>query len=394
MSERMAKNEWLFLVDSVRRSVQADPILGAAERRQLLDQLGATYAEMVKEEAAGGRATLQAVKTARFAIALPADTNPNEYTLFLRFPPALNVAPLDAESRRAVCWTALAMGRLLAAYAAPARASATEALKAAVKRWDNYASKGYSQLPWELALNSHGFDARSFDPPRTQKILLHPALGLEFVGSRVTSLNDLSSLQTTDVVTLEPVGYLVYNADRSFYWGASAIVTLADQRRVGAGAMLHLGQAIKAGYAWRKKDDSAGAARGQSFIISADLYQFLKDTPQKLKDWKSQALSQGITALASAQGGVGGANRLARASTGLQVQTGTPVRQIDIAVVVLAAFAKSATQPRVKTAAHASRNIDRITDAASDGGPAMTAGPSQSCSVGRLRNRTIPSEPG
>ncbi|MEO6526262.1 MAG: hypothetical protein ABIP93_06530 [Gemmatimonadaceae bacterium] len=296
MSERMARNEWVFLVDSVRRSVLADPLLGAAERQQLLTQLGATYSEIVKEEAAGGRSTLQAVKTARFGIARPVGNDTNEYTLFLRFPPALNVSPLDAESRRAVCWTALAMGRLLSAYAAPARASATDALKAAVTRWDNYGSKGYSQYPWELALNSRGYDARSFDPPRTQKILLHPALGLELVGSRVKSLDDLTNLQTTDVVTLEPVGYLVYNASRSFYWGASAIVTLADQRRIGAGAMLHLGQSVKAGYAWRKKDDSG--SRGQSFIISADLYQFFKDTPQKLKDWKSKALSQGITALA------------------------------------------------------------------------------------------------
>ena len=188
------------------------------------------------------------------------------------------------------------MRRMLTAYGAPARAAATKSLNASVKRWDNYGSKGYSQFPWELALNSAGYSASSYDPPRTQKVLLHPALGLELAGPKVESFGNLADLRSNDVVTLEPLGYLIYNDSRSFYYGASAIVTLGGDRRIGGGGMLHLGQAIKAGYVWRGRDETG--KRGQSVIVSADLLQFLTDTPKKLKEWKGKALAQGVAALA------------------------------------------------------------------------------------------------
>ena len=295
MAERMANDQWVLLVDSVRQSVQANVVIDSAERRVLLEQLRLTQAELASAQGTNGRATLANVTTARFKVSTPtAGDDENAYVLFLRTSP-LELAPLRPGSRRAVCWTALAMGRLLTAYGAPSREAATRSLHESVMRWDNFGAKGYSMLPWELALNSHGYSPASFDPPRTQKIFLHPALGLELVGARVKSIGDLADLQSTDVVTLEPVGYLIYNTSRSFYVGASALVTLADERRVGVGAMIHLGQAIKAGYAWRARD--AEGRRGQSFILSADLYQFLLDTPGRLKEWKSKALGQGVAAL-------------------------------------------------------------------------------------------------
>lgn len=293
MAEHIARDEWAFLLDSIAHVVAVDPVLGAVEKQSLREQLRLASDELVATLSRNRRSTLQGIQTTRFNIRPPTATDPEDrYVLFPETQSPIALASLSPGSRTVVCWTAIAVRRILTAFGELARGNAAASLRESVRRWDNYGSKGYSQLPWELALNSWRYSSRSYDPPQKQWIFLHPALGLELLGGNVTELSDLTRLQTTEVITLEVLGLLGYDKPRSYYGGGSLLVTLADERSVGAGVMLHLSPTIKAGYVYRARD--AAGSLGQSVILSADLYQLLSKTPAKLLEWKQKGLAQGV----------------------------------------------------------------------------------------------------
>lgn len=289
---RMAGNQWVLIVDSIAVEVEGDPTIPAQERGIFLDQLRMLRSELrtvaASGDPAGFRNRGEGVTQVRFRIA-PA---PGEaYELFLDGPEVIDLgAVADSNARRALCWRALTLSRMLSAYGGPGRQIAVAALEASEKRWDNFNEKGYSQYPWELLVNSARFSPKSQDPPRQQIIFLHPALSLELIAN---SLDSLEHLRRMDAITLEPIGYLWYNRSRSTYYGISSLISLPGDGLIGAGAMAHIGTYGKVGVIlWRAKD--ASGVENRSILVSADLYQFLTGVPARLRQAKKEAL-QAVT---------------------------------------------------------------------------------------------------
>lgn len=288
MGPRMAANQWLFLADSVTREVESDPVIPPEQKRIFLAQLGMLRGEFRTVEASGDadgfRNRGQGVTQVRFRIS-PA---PGEvYELFLDGPETIDlVSVADSNGRRALCWRALTLSRMLSAYGGPGRKLAVAALEASEQRWDNYTQKGYSQFPWELLINSRRFRSTEQDPPQHQIVFLHPALSLELVAP---SLDSLEHLRRLDAISIEPIGFLWYNRSRSMYYGLSSLVSLPSDGLIGVGAMAHIGTYGKLGVIIWRADDTPGSD-SRSIVVSADLYQFLTGVPKKLRDAKSDGL--------------------------------------------------------------------------------------------------------
>ena len=287
MSERMAANQWIALTDSIIDDVENDFSLPAAERRIFLEQLQSLRGELRAVDASGDaegfRNRGEGVSQSRFRIA----SAPGEvYELFVDGTSIDLATVANSAARRALCWRALTLSRMLSAYGGPGRRLAVQALEASAERWDNYNSKGYSQFPWELALNSARFSPTSQNPPRHQLVFLHPSISLELVAP---SLDSLEYLRRLDAITVEPIGFLIYNNSRSFYYGLSSLVSLPGDGRVGAGLMAHIGTYGKVGAVlWRA--DGPDGSEDRSLIVSADLYQFLTSVPGRLREAKARAL--------------------------------------------------------------------------------------------------------
>ncbi|HEU4628721.1 MAG TPA: hypothetical protein VFS08_03220 [Gemmatimonadaceae bacterium] len=291
MLPRIAAGEWLVLADSLVADVAAETRIPAPAWETFRRQLQALRDELAFVAASADPARLRTlargVTLERFRITPPTAVEPESaYVLFVRGPEPIALGALPGPARRALCWRAMAIGRMLAAYGGLARAEATAALQAAARQWDAYGETGYSQYPWELAINGARFDASAIAPPRTQLVVLHPALALEL---SAPALDELERLERTDAITVEPIGIIRYTASRRMYYGLSALVSLPGDGRVGTGLLAHLGTYGQVGAVLFRARDETGS-RGRSVVVSADLYQFLAGMPAAIRDARTRAL--------------------------------------------------------------------------------------------------------
>lgn len=292
MLPRITAGEWLVLADSLLADLAGETRIPAPQWEAFRRQLQALRDELAFVAASPDpmrlRTLAHGVTLERFRITPPTAVDPETaYTLFIRGPDPIELGALPSPARQALCWRALAIGRMLSAYGGLARAEATAALQAAARQWDAYGEQGYSQYPWELAINSARFDATSIAPPRTQLVVLHPALAIELAAP---GLDDLERLERADALTLEPFGYIRYTESRRMYYGLSALVSLPGDRRVGAGLLAHIGTYGQVGAVLFRARDETGS-RGRSVVVSADLYQFLTEMPAAIREAKGQALA-------------------------------------------------------------------------------------------------------
>ncbi len=275
---RLARDEWFAVADSLHADFAADstPLPGTAHAVLLahLDTLRREFAAVSGVRMSRAQATGTGPRQVRF----------NEDALGGRVFLFNNQLVIDSSwtvvQRRAICGRTVAIRRMLFAWGQPGRENATAALQASATRWDNYSTRGYFQFPWELAINSIGFDAASDDPPRSQWVVAHPAFGLEFISSRVESLDEFQPLET---LTIE-LGWLRYNASRSFYSGLTLFASIPGTEVMGFGAMLHLGPKVKVGYVTRSNDAAGNSRNG--VVVSADLAQIIAKTPATLQSMR------------------------------------------------------------------------------------------------------------
>ena len=283
MLPRMARNEWFLVADSLYADFEADATVLPGNARVVmlahLDTLRKEFAEVSGVRMARARSLAEGVRQVRFTEDPP--VSGEGITLFASFGSSMVIdSSWTVAQRRAICGRSVAIRRMLFAWGQPGRESAGAALAASAARWDNYSTRGYFQFPWELAVNSIGFDAASDDPPQSQWVLAHPGVGLEFISSRVEDFDAFQPLQT---LTIE-FGWLRYNGSRSAYTGLTVFAALPTDEVAGVGAMLHAGGFVKVGYVVRPKDD-AGVSRN-GILVTTDLLQFIAKTPSTLQNMR------------------------------------------------------------------------------------------------------------
>ena len=238
------------------------------------------------DESAQPRILAQTVKASDFQL----NQVGQNFPVFPGTPLEIMVTPAMSQSaQRALCWPTIAADIVLTELGAPWRARTVEKLTALAKRWDTFIADGYSQFPWELALNSALRSATDYEPPRRQFILLHPSLSAEVHGAA------LDQLSPTSVLSLEALGALVYNAEHSRYAGASLVTTTASGVNASAGIYFHMWfPQMTAGYVWRK--DRAGKTAGAA-VLSVDLYKFVTKSASDVKSVRDGALAGKLSSL-------------------------------------------------------------------------------------------------
>jgi len=290
--DRITRGQWVELADSVVLEFDEESAMipagarqsFAANLRRMRDEITFVYRQPNAEAL---QRTARVVRQDRFRIERSSNTStPDVYYLFRGTPDSTVIdAGMDSLARRGLCWRALTARRMLTAYGALAREEAVKALHEAARNWDNYGERGYSQFPWELAINGLWFDAAAVNPPRWQLVVAHPAVSMEFT----TRDLHLDQLIRSNAVTLEPLGLIRYSSTFVNYVGLSALVSLPSDERVGAGLLAHIGTYGKIGYVfWRSRDESG--RRDPAVVISADLFQFFSSMPGRLQREKELAL--------------------------------------------------------------------------------------------------------
>jgi hypothetical protein len=287
---------WGGLVDSLRAIYLPGPAEPGRVRGASLDglstaQIAALDAELDtldleltagERDRAAGRVTSRRFDLAFNPAALDA------YTLFRgrRTVPVRIDGDTPENTRRTICWTALAAADLATFFGDAARGLLARALARRVERWDRFTKHGYSMLPHELLVN--GWLPRAdLEPPRTQVIVLHPSAGTQVIGRGFGPIN---AMRRQDVLAVEPIGFLRYEGQFRWYGGASWILAFPTSGGASSGVMLHLGRLGRAAFVWRARD--ADGVRRNAVLLSLDLYRYLSGVPEKWKDAKDAATAR------------------------------------------------------------------------------------------------------
>lgn len=262
------------LADAFRTSDAAPP---GNDRSTFQSQLDAMQQEFAAVEASPDRERLErtaaGVRQIRFN--LIRDPDEDRFALFDRPARLVFDASTDGAVRRDLCWRAMAAWKLLVLYGDVGRQGAVRTLDRQLVLWDNYNASSYSQYPWELLVNGiGGVRPSDLSPPVGQLVLLHPSFGVELTGR-------LDSLRRLDVLTLEPLGYLRYNQNRTSYVGLSGVVTFPTSADIGVGAMVHLGRLARVGYVFRRR--ATTGVRPDGAMMSVDLYGVASGVPGRVR---------------------------------------------------------------------------------------------------------------
>lgn len=297
---------WSPIVDSleaiylVERPATATPPstfagLSAQERNALLLELDALRAELHAAELDPTQLLRGRLTISRFDLAKPPIGTPT-VTLFSGRATPIRLDTLSSNTRRSVCWLAIATKELMTPIGDPGRQALAEALNARVERWDNFSQKGYSMLPHELLINSwlpRGLTGRrDLEPPRVQWILAHPSVGAQMASN---SFKSLSELRRIDVLAVEGFGFLVYGPQRAHYGGLTGVVTFPSSTGPGgAGVMAHYSAWGRAGFLWQGRD--IDGKKRNAALISLDLYGRLTGVADRWKRLKEQSIADCLKA--------------------------------------------------------------------------------------------------
>lgn len=160
--------------------------------------------------------------------------------------------------------------RVNGALLTPQRDSIVKYVTALDKRWDDYFNRTPSQFPWELALNSAFYqrhERRGYnEPPKSQWILLHPALAYEYT--------DQESDRFKSALALEALGYFRGHV------GIAAVVEWADREngsKAGYGAALHWGNKAMIGAVWHRHSSQT------SIVVSPQLEKLVTSSAAKIR---------------------------------------------------------------------------------------------------------------
>lgn len=283
-SPMMAEGRWLELVDSVRTSLAVDLARHfpeslardprGARLRARLDALRDDMASLV------GVPTVEALKAKADTLRRvgPAIFRPSmsggDAVFFRGTADSLRITNVDPVAvRRTLCYHSALASFIADRFTVDARAYATTVLATKEARWHDYFDRGYSQLPWELYLNSRAArNAGVLDPPTRQLILLHPSPSVQVAGS------SWRRLESHEAIAVEPLGFIWYHNDYRDYFGISSVVVFANSTGTSVGPFLHFGRVAKVGYTFPiKQRGEASDSRPGGILVSVDLYKYLSD---------------------------------------------------------------------------------------------------------------------
>jgi hypothetical protein len=127
---------------------------------------------------------------------------------------------------------------LLTARGDPLVKKASASLDRYDQAWQNLISGGYSQFPWEVAINGLWIHEDHWGPSPNFAIVLHPA-----VGAGVANINHHDGQAVAAaMLSVEALGYLRYVRNHKHYFGGSLTGTLGNLQwsQKALGGVVHL----------------------------------------------------------------------------------------------------------------------------------------------------------
>jgi hypothetical protein len=193
----------------------------------------------------------------------------------------IDTTALTADERRAICWSAWSLHRLLQNVNFETIPDALVRIESLTRRWERYRANGPMQLPHELVLNrvkravvgARGSDR--FNPPRLELVAVHPFAGVEFTRTD-------GRVRRTESMAVEVGGATLWLNDWRQHIGASWVLAYDAEGRLGRGAVARLGGYVTAG--WLRRRDDSGTARS-SLLLVVDALRLLRSdaAPQALR---------------------------------------------------------------------------------------------------------------
>jgi hypothetical protein len=153
------------------------------------------------------------------------------------------------------------------------------------RAWQNYLERGFSQYPWESAVNSTItpwiFGEYSwYDPPTSQLVVLHPEVGT------LLDVRGTSGEGADPALLVHGLGYIRYFGDeREWFLGLSGTASFGDDEAgIGYGPSLHFGHVklsskiphISLSVLWQDYDKGD---KGPILAISVDLWRMVSKGP-------------------------------------------------------------------------------------------------------------------
>jgi hypothetical protein len=199
----------------------------------------------------------------------------SEYVLFPGTADRILIdTPLDERQQEALCWAAMSADVILFRLNLPLEGPSIARLSKLTKSWDNYRTYGYSVQPFELLFQRGNI--RDSLPHKAQWMIGHLSAGGELRGWSAP----FDSLKGDQSVVVEVLGALGYWNNFTQYAGASAIITIASSRPVGAGVLIHLGRGLRGGAVFRKENGGTTT----SALMSSDLYGLFDRSKKPIED--------------------------------------------------------------------------------------------------------------
>lgn len=199
-----------------------------------------------------------------------------------RGPTHISVTGMSPDQMRALCWSAMSIDQVLFRLAKPLEGATLARLARLNRSWANYRTYGYTRQPLELMLWPGS--VHDTVPPNNQWILAHLSAGAELRGN---SLDSASGNQTAVV----EAGYIRYRNNYTQYSGASLIASIASERTIGYGVLLHFARGMRAGAVFRRENGHTK----RSLLLSTDLYGLLERSKKSVDD--GLAIARGIVVL-------------------------------------------------------------------------------------------------
>ena len=156
-----------------------------------------------------------------------------------------------------------ALGNLIEEQIGQIRTQNVKDLERAMRRWDNYLDKGFSQYPWESLINGYLIGTPDLGPPDRQFIVMHPTLGIE------VATDEIDEARVKEALNVEVFGHLWYRGEElENYFGASFAVSFREDIDPGLGVLLHIQRNWNLGITWHDVDEDP------FLFFSVDLFRF------------------------------------------------------------------------------------------------------------------------
>lgn len=166
----------------------------------------------------------------------------------------------------------------------PYRDSIYQSITNSYLLWSTFITQGFFQYPWESLVNGWYYKPTIQSPPRSQWILIHPSLGIQF--------QNIIQNPIKEVLSIDLIGKVYYSKNFTNHYQ----IALASYFRndIGAGAGIKIGwNSFSFGIAFHDVDEKNGLLNDAPFyFMTVNLFNLSQSKVTKYDQYKNDMQSK------------------------------------------------------------------------------------------------------